>query len=326
MSQQGRAFLGAGFAVACILAPRVATAEAPARVTYEAPEGCPDVGAFEHYLNEIETVPRESADYTRGVDVTITHGERFDGTMTIHSTETGEIARSVSGAHCDDVARALALAAALALERIPPKPVAPSTMRWPAVSDSSKPRYVAHDVGTGIAADAVIGLGGDDAARALYGFRGKISLFDTPYGHFGLGGGAAEINVDDYGAHGDVQFAGVAWMWGAPWTDTVMGAELEGGPMRESLRHQSSCSGYCFDQSSFKNFQTGVATSSPRMDSPYASTILTGYTSFALVEQIPIHRFPIRPVFREGGLMIFDQAGSAIFLFTASAGLALRGW
>ncbi len=291
-------------------------------IDYDAPPECPTREAFERFVDEIDTAPRETPDFTRRVTIVVTHGTSFEGKLVVQRANDLQDARMFAGPRCEIVVRALALSTAFALERVPPTPPALVTRHWPAPQRDS--HEDTEDRGAnGVAVEALGAAGGESLGARLVGVRGKVSVLSLGGTHIGVDLGAGTLDVTRTSGpslgtlSGDAELIGGSLMWGAPWDDGVFGASLDGGVLRERLQGRlssTSCtsSGACFvDGSSYV---------------PTDLSVVTGYASFAVTEQLPIRRFFLRPFIQEGGLLAFEQAGSATFLFTLSGGVAIRGW
>jgi len=89
------------------------------RIDYAAPSGCPDAAAFARSLQERTTRFRRAAPDEQArrfiVRVTATSSS-FSGRLEIRSPDGGAAVRSVEASICDDVASALALMTALAID------------------------------------------------------------------------------------------------------------------------------------------------------------------------------------------------------------------
>ncbi|MEO8799266.1 MAG: hypothetical protein ABI551_15355 [Polyangiaceae bacterium] len=287
---------------------------------YDAPPECPTRQAFERFVDEIDTASRETPDFTRRVTIVVTHETSFEGRLVVQRANGLEDARTFAGPQCEVVLRALALSTAFALERVPPSPPALVTRHWPAPQRDSQ--GTEDRDANGVAVQALGAAGGDGLGRTLVGLRGKVSLLSLGGTHIGADLGAGTLDVTRTSGpsvgtlRGDAELIGGSLMWGAPWNDAVFGASLDAGILRERLQGQlssTSCkAGVCFvDGSSYV---------------PTDLSVVTGYASFAVTEQLPIRRFFLRPFIQEGGLLAFEQAGSPAFLFTLSGGVAIRGW
>ena len=106
----------------CLLA-RVAgaapTETEPIRLEYTAPTGCPDASEFGRRVFERTSKARSAGDDETArtfVVVIETTGAETQGSMVVRQDGMSTVARRVSGKDCEEVARALALATALAID------------------------------------------------------------------------------------------------------------------------------------------------------------------------------------------------------------------
>jgi hypothetical protein len=100
--------------IAALAVARSARADAPARLLYTAPTGCPDAGAFAGEVHERAPRAQLTADAPRTFTITITAADDgFAGTL---ATPEAGAPRSLAASRCDDLAAALALVTALAID------------------------------------------------------------------------------------------------------------------------------------------------------------------------------------------------------------------
>ena len=91
----------------------------PIRIEYTAPGSCPDAGAFRSRVFERTSKARPASDgeTARTFVVLIeASGAGTEGSLVVREDGMSTMARRVSGKNCDEVARALALATALAID------------------------------------------------------------------------------------------------------------------------------------------------------------------------------------------------------------------
>jgi hypothetical protein len=110
-------------ALALGLAPRsvraAPTETEPIRLDYTAPAGCPDASEFGRRVFERTSKARAARDDETArtfVVVIETTGTETQGSMVVRQDGMSTVARRVSGKDCEEVARALALATALAID------------------------------------------------------------------------------------------------------------------------------------------------------------------------------------------------------------------
>lgn len=127
-----------------------------ARVSYEAPAGCPDAAAFKLQIQR--RTPRFVDDVTRApalvLSVSLTGNDKeMTGTLDVISPSGERSRRSIAGASCVEVTDALALMAALAIDPLalasshapvpdpvaPPPPPAPAPTARPAALQAPDP-------------------------------------------------------------------------------------------------------------------------------------------------------------------------------------------
>jgi hypothetical protein len=127
---------GAGVALAFGLAPQQSAHAEPraaqAALEYRAGHGCPDEAVFRSRI-EVRTPGALDPRASRSLSVTLEGGEPSRGRLLL-TTEGAPVMRDVTGASCDEVASALALIAAVLLERGagPDEPGAPPASPPPA--------------------------------------------------------------------------------------------------------------------------------------------------------------------------------------------------
>jgi hypothetical protein len=112
--------LALGFGLFLARAGAAAPAETePIRIEYSAPSGCPDAGAFRSRVFErtSKARPAGESELARTFVVLIeVSGANTEGSLVVREDGMSTMARRVSGKNCDEVARALALATALAID------------------------------------------------------------------------------------------------------------------------------------------------------------------------------------------------------------------
>lgn len=110
----------AGLATAAILHTTLARADVePIGIDYSAPEGCPSADEFTTQVLERTDSARLSSELgVRTFVVAITRGEgEVEGSLSIRESDgSSSFARNLKGSHCAEVAMALALATALAID------------------------------------------------------------------------------------------------------------------------------------------------------------------------------------------------------------------
>jgi len=175
--------------VAALAIARSAHADAPARLLYTAPAGCPDAGAFTSAVRERAPRATLTGDAARTFTVTITAAAGgFAGTL---ATPDAGAPRTLDAARCDDLATALALVTALAIDPsasaddAPAAPVAtivapPPAQPPPAPAVAAAPRrialaaYVAPELDDGIAPGVLPAAGVE--VRAVRRGLGHVDL------------------------------------------------------------------------------------------------------------------------------------------------------
>jgi hypothetical protein len=118
----------------------------PIRLTYEAPQACPDEVSFVERIRARTTRARiaRPGEAARVFDVRLDGGPPFSGSMTVTDVDHSEGARHVQADSCDEVADALALVVALAID---PRASAQPATAPPILVPSPSPRP--HPVSTG---------------------------------------------------------------------------------------------------------------------------------------------------------------------------------
>jgi hypothetical protein len=122
-----------------VLIPGVAHAETePIRIEYRAVAGCPSVEQFraEVFARATSARPATDSEIARTFVVTIESGrDRVVGSLVVREASGATLARTVEGTRCEEVATALSLATALAID-----PQAPEPARGSSASESGGAR------------------------------------------------------------------------------------------------------------------------------------------------------------------------------------------
>jgi hypothetical protein len=181
-----RAAIVTGLAAALAVA-RPARADAPARLLYSAPVGCPDAGSFASAVRERAPRAQLSVDAPRTFTVTITAADDgFAGTL---ATPDAGAPRALAASRCDDLAAALALVTALAIDpSSADAPIAPlAAVSAPPAPPPPPPRGVALPR-YGLAAFVAPEIDGGIAPDALPAASVEARLLRRGLGHLDLGG------------------------------------------------------------------------------------------------------------------------------------------
>jgi hypothetical protein len=174
----------AAIVVGLLAVAHAARADAPARLLYSAPTGCPDAGAFTTSVHERAPRAQLTGDAARTFTVTITAGDDgFAGTL---ATPDAGAPRTLAASRCDDLAAALALVTALAIDpsaadapiasiTAPPPPPPPPPVAVP--NRGGFAMILAPEVDDGVAPGALPAVTVE--ARALRRGLGHVDLGGT---------------------------------------------------------------------------------------------------------------------------------------------------
>lgn len=134
-ARRAESLLLAGAAGVLFSAPAAAETDG-AHFSYSAPAGCPDEVAFLDLvaLDGGSLVRRDADEPARTLAVTVEGAETFSGRLVIREVDGTDAERRIEGERCEDVARALAVLVALALE-VPPSPPSPAAELPPATGE-----------------------------------------------------------------------------------------------------------------------------------------------------------------------------------------------